>query len=166
MNQLYVYICVSDKPLQSCLIVWDPMDCSLPGSSVHGILQARMLEWVAVPSSRESSWPKYWTCVSYISCIDKWDSLPLAPHSKLIKNNKMVLFIFYSQDQVQCIGYIHLYLAYKLIEIENRMMTAMGCGGWWGRLEDVDQRVHTSSHKYSTVIMVNTVLYTWKLLRE
>ena len=40
----------------------------------------------------------------------------------------MVLFIFYSQDQVQCIGHIHLYLAYKLIEIENRMMTAMGCG--------------------------------------
>ena len=33
------------------------MDCSLPGSSVHGILQARILEWVAMPSSRESSYP-------------------------------------------------------------------------------------------------------------
>ena len=33
----------------------DPMDCSLPGSSVHGILQARVLEWVAMPSSRGSS---------------------------------------------------------------------------------------------------------------
>jgi len=37
---------------QSCLILCDPMDCSLPGSSVHGILQARTLEWVAISSSR------------------------------------------------------------------------------------------------------------------
>ena len=41
--------------LQSCLTLCDPMDCSLPGSSVHGILQARILEWVAIPSSRGSS---------------------------------------------------------------------------------------------------------------
>ena len=38
---------------QSCLTLCDPMDCSPPGSSVHGILQARRLEWVAMPSSRE-----------------------------------------------------------------------------------------------------------------
>ena len=37
---------------QSCLTLCNPMDCSLPGSSVHGILQARILEWVAMPSSR------------------------------------------------------------------------------------------------------------------
>ena len=37
---------------QSCPTLCDPMDCNLPGSSVHGILQARMLEWVAVPFSR------------------------------------------------------------------------------------------------------------------
>ena len=40
---------------QSCLTLWDPMDCSPPGSSVHGILQARILEWVAMLSSRGSS---------------------------------------------------------------------------------------------------------------
>ena len=40
---------------QTCLTLCDPLDCSLPGSSVHGILQARILEWVAVPSSRRSS---------------------------------------------------------------------------------------------------------------
>ena len=39
---------------QSCLTLCDPMDCSLPGSSVHGILQARILEWVASPFSRAS----------------------------------------------------------------------------------------------------------------
>ena len=41
--------------MQSCPTLYDPTDCSLPGSSVHGILQARILAWVAVPSSRGSS---------------------------------------------------------------------------------------------------------------
>ena len=40
---------------QSCPTLFDSMDCSLPGSSVHGIFQARILEWVAMPSSRGSS---------------------------------------------------------------------------------------------------------------
>ena len=43
---------------QSCLTLYDPTDCSPPGSSVHGMLQARMLEWVAMPSSRGSSRPR------------------------------------------------------------------------------------------------------------
>ena len=40
---------------QSCLTLCDPMDCSLPGSSVHGIFQARILEWVAISFSRDLS---------------------------------------------------------------------------------------------------------------
>ena len=44
------------------------MDRSPPGSSVHGVLQARILEWVAMPSSRESSQPRDRTRVSYVSC--------------------------------------------------------------------------------------------------
>ena len=52
---------------QSCLTLCDPMDCSLPGSSVHGIFQARVLEWVDIPFSRRSSWPRDWTCVSHIA---------------------------------------------------------------------------------------------------
>ena len=55
----------------SCVGLCDPMDCSLPGSSVHGILQARILEWVAMPSSRGSSWPRDRTRVSYVSCIGR-----------------------------------------------------------------------------------------------
>ena len=54
---------------QSSPSLCDPMDCSLTGSSVHGILQARILEWVAIPSSRGSSRSRDWTCVSSISCI-------------------------------------------------------------------------------------------------
>ena len=41
------------KSLQACLTLCDPMDCSLPGFSVHGILQARTLEWVAISFSRQ-----------------------------------------------------------------------------------------------------------------
>ena len=53
---------------KSHLTLCDPTDCSPPGSSVHGILQARILEWVAMPFSRGSSQPRDQTCVSYISC--------------------------------------------------------------------------------------------------
>ena len=59
--------CVHSKFFQSCLTLCDPMDCSLPGSTVHRILQARILEWVAVPSSRESFQPKDQTRVSCIA---------------------------------------------------------------------------------------------------
>ena len=53
---LYIGMCA--KSLQSCLTLCNPLDCSPPGSSVHGILQARILEWVAMPFSRGSSQPK------------------------------------------------------------------------------------------------------------
>ena len=48
---------------QSCPILCNPMDCSPPGSSVHGILQARILEWIVIPFSRGSSQPKDQTWV-------------------------------------------------------------------------------------------------------
>ena len=63
--------CVRAKLLQSCPTLWDPKDCSLPGSSDHGILQVRILEWVAVPFPRGSSPPRDQTHVSYISCIGR-----------------------------------------------------------------------------------------------
>ena len=52
---------------QSCLTFCDTMDCSSPGSSVHGILQARILEWVAIPFHRGSSWPRDWTTISCVA---------------------------------------------------------------------------------------------------
>ena len=52
---------------QLCPTLWDPIDYDLPVSSVHGILQARILEWVAISTSRESSWPRDWTSVSCIA---------------------------------------------------------------------------------------------------
>ena len=52
---------------QSCPTLCDPMDCGLPGSSVHGILQARILEWDVMSSSRWSSQPRDWTQLSHIT---------------------------------------------------------------------------------------------------
>ena len=52
---------------QSCLTLCNPMDCGPPGSSVHGILQARILEWVAIPFSRGSFRPRDRTWVSFIA---------------------------------------------------------------------------------------------------
>ena len=57
------------KSLQSCLTLGDPMNCSLLGFFVHGVLQARPLEWVAMPSSRGSSQFRNQT---HVSCIGRW----------------------------------------------------------------------------------------------
>ena len=59
------------KLLWSCQILCESMDCNPPGSSVHGILQARILEWIAMPSSRGSSWPRDGTWVPYVSSIGR-----------------------------------------------------------------------------------------------
>ena len=64
-----MYVCVC---AQSCLTLCDPMDCSPPGSTFHGILQARILEWVAISYCRESSQPRDQICLSCSSCIGRW----------------------------------------------------------------------------------------------
>ena len=51
---------------------WDPMDCRPLGSFAHGILQARILEWVAMPFSKESSQPKDQMHISYVSSTGRW----------------------------------------------------------------------------------------------
>ena len=69
MAIVQLYVCVF-----SCLVMSDPCDPmvgSLPGSSVHGILQARILQWVVMLSSRGSSQPRNQTCISYVSFIGK-----------------------------------------------------------------------------------------------
>ena len=52
---------------RSCPTLWNPMHCSLPGSSIHRLLQARILEWISIPFSRGSSQPRDWTRVSHIA---------------------------------------------------------------------------------------------------
>ena len=82
------------KSLQSCPTLCDPVDCSPPGF---------FLEWVAVPSSRGSSWPRDRTCISYISCIASgyfttsttWES-PLMAHISLISSFPILVLLFFS----------------------------------------------------------------------
>ena len=57
---------------QSCPTLWDPMHCSLPGFSVYGIFQARVLEWVVISFSRGSSHPRDRIHVSCISWVGRW----------------------------------------------------------------------------------------------
>ena len=64
-----IYSSCRCRHAQSYLTLYDLLNCSPPGSSVHGVFQARILEWVAIPLSRVSSWPRDQT---RISCICRW----------------------------------------------------------------------------------------------
>ena len=66
-----IHSCMCAKLLQSYLTLCDPIDCSPPGSSVDGIHQARIIEWVVMPPSRGSFRPRDRTSVSYVSCTDR-----------------------------------------------------------------------------------------------
>ena len=68
VHQLY-FKCVCTKSPQPCPTLCDPIDCSLPGSSVHGILQTRILEYIAIFSSRRSSQARDGTLISCVYCI-------------------------------------------------------------------------------------------------
>ena len=74
--------CLHAESLQLCPVLRNPRHYSLPGSSVYGILQARILQWIAMPSSRGSSRPRDQT--HYLLCLLHWQagSLPLAPPGK------------------------------------------------------------------------------------
>ena len=90
-----------------CPTLCDPMDCSLLGSSVHRIFQARVLEWVAIFFSRGSSWPRDWTQVSHIigKCFTIW-----ATREVTITGKGIGKYIFYDR---------HLKFLLKLILLWN-----------------------------------------------
>ena len=77
------------KTLSRVWLFATPMEQNLPGFSVHGILQARILEWIAIPSSRGSSPPRDQTHVSYISCITTSTTWEALLNSNIIVKVKM-----------------------------------------------------------------------------
>ena len=84
-----------------------PMDCSPPGSSVPGILQARILEWVAISFSRESSQPRDRTWVSYVSCIGRqalYHKRHLGSYSCLISGNCFWLLSLRCNSKITTFG--------------------------------------------------------------
>ena len=84
---------------QSCPTLCEPMDCSLPGSSIHGIFQTRIPEWVAISFSRRSSQPRDWTRVSHIvgRCFTIWATRKVTLNKRgpnLTENNLLPLTLY------------------------------------------------------------------------
>ena len=92
---------------QLCPTLCDPMDCSLPGFSLHGILQGRVLEWVAIPFSRGSSWSRDRTRVSWIPGrhFNLWatrEALTPSKHCAILSSSRkssIILTIRYHRSQ-------------------------------------------------------------------
>ena len=102
-NSVYLIGCVcACSVIKSCPAFCDPMDCSLPGSSVHGICQARTLEWVAISSTRGSSQPRDLTRVSSIGrqILYHWTSWE-APHWVAV----LIKWDFMCKVPIQCISW-------------------------------------------------------------
>ena len=85
-------LCVCAQLLQLCPTLWVPMDCSSPGSSIHGILQARILGWIAISFYRGSSWSRDKTCVLCLSDGFFTSEPPGKPmkHQRCPKTQKMI----------------------------------------------------------------------------
>ena len=127
--------------IQSLSRVWlfcDPLDCSLPGSSVHGISLARILEWVAMSFFRGSSWSRDQTC---ISCIRRCTLLPLSHHRSPALYDCYLVFLI-----VYCIRVIYtqrlsqwlhpetlllIQLALGNLNFENKALMCIDCKCFW-----------------------------------
>ena len=89
----FIRPCVHAKSLQSCPTLCNPMNCSLPGSSVHRILQARILKWVAVSSSRGSSQTRDRIHFSWVSCIGRWVRYHSCHGGSCLHTCKMAIYL-------------------------------------------------------------------------
>ena len=89
---------------------WDLMDCSPPGSSLHRISQARILEWVAISSSRGSSRPRDWTCISCIGrqILYHWATREAQKHTQGLYNNQSFKWTLFSS--VQSLSCVRLFV--------------------------------------------------------
>ena len=142
---LHIHLCMYAKSLQSCLTLCDAMDCSPSGCSVHGILQTRILEWVAIPSSRGSSRPRDRTHVSYISCIGRWfltTSATWEAHTSI---------------SLPKINRLTVWSTGQYMEGRGLPCATGGNAKWYNHVTNSN----VQHDKYSSA-----VCYTWKLLKE
>ena len=106
-SNIPLYICIVCVRAQLCSILCDPMDCSWPGSSVHGIFQARILPQVAISFTRASSWPRDRSWVSCVSCIGRQ-------------------MLFYCATWEGCMYVLHLLYPFLCLWT-SRLLLCLGC---------------------------------------
>ena len=139
-----------------CLTPCDPMDCSPLGSSVPGISQARILEWVAIPFSRESSWPRDW----HVSPALQVDSLPL---SHLGSPSCSLCWIYSPAvlSQSTCGGEDHqqpLETSFQLHDSENKSPPPPPCLPW----RDLGEGFRWSTRMACTGPLPTSVTEVWE----
>ena len=123
---------------QSCPTLCDPTDCSLPGSSVHGIFQARILEWVAISFSRGSSPPRDWNRVSRIvgRRFTIWATWGAPYNSASVdKTSQIELILIQFVSFSECHIYIALPVKPKGLVITSALLWTKSCASvgtsWW-----------------------------------
>ena len=121
MKDLKTLVC-SVQSLQFCLTLCNPMDCRPPGSSAHGILQARILEWDAMPFLREWSQPGYWIRVS-VSPAFQADSSPTETLGRLLVCKDIYIYV-----------YIYIWASYLVLMVTNSPASAGDLRGAVGSL--------------------------------
>ena len=102
------------KSLQLCQILCDPLDCSLPGSSVHWILQATIVEWVPMPSSRGSSRPRQGVVALNMKCFDLCQPLPII-------NTSLEVFHFINKHNVNLQCKVLLSMGSQRVRTDGRL---------------------------------------------
>ena len=110
---------------QSCLTLCDPRDCSLPGSSVHGVFQARTLEWVAVLFSREFSQPGDPTQVSHMA--DRFFTIRATREALWLERVE----VFNQKSGLEFLHHLNFlrFLLFSLWKIKSRLFCT--CLGFW-----------------------------------
>ena len=109
MLNTYTHMLCCSQLLLSCLALCDPLDCSSPGSSVHGILQGRILKGVALPSCKGSSLPRDHTHISCLSCTagrlftTESPGKPIYMHGAQITSKTFHLAIRFGLERNKCI---------------------------------------------------------------
>ena len=129
----YMCVCCVCSVSPSCPTLCDCVDCSLPNSSVHGISQARILEWLTFPVLGGFPWPRDWTCVSYLL---HWQTDLLLVHH-------LGSPIYHSQSRIEmlCFGFKEFILrfitlsAWTLQTTLDRVWLGMG-GITWKKYTD------------------------------
>ena len=145
---------------QSCPTLCNPMDCSPSCSFVQGIFLVRILEWVVMSSSRESSWPRDWTCISYVSCIGR----QILYHQHHLGSPWKAIMLSKIRQRKTNTLWSHLHIKSKKL---TRLVVARGKGWWVGETWEGYQKGQAKSYKIInardcsmvTKIIDNTVVF-------